>query len=283
MDDLIHAGKRQWMFAFLAGVAFNFGNMLLTSAISVAGMAVVFPTTLGLTVVLSMLFGKLRGATLNGSLLALGSASMVLAILMAALAYANAMAVRRAALLAQDRKRDARRTGAAKGLVLSIIAALPMALMYYFLARATPPEVGLGAYSLMGLFAFGVLVSTVLFNIFFMNLPIEGEPLEIRDYLKQRPVLHLWGLLAGVVWCAGTLANWVSLGAPVEAQVSRPLSLGLSQGGIFLGMLWGLVVWKDLRETRAAGRVMIALLIGFLGAGLTLLSLAVTVPGAAGR
>src|SRR5262245_36404269 len=39
-DDLLHAGKRQLFFAFLAGTVFNLGNMLLIASISVAGMAV---------------------------------------------------------------------------------------------------------------------------------------------------------------------------------------------------------------------------------------------------
>src|SRR5262245_29534217 len=29
LDDLQHAGKRQWMYAFLAGLIFNLGNMFL--------------------------------------------------------------------------------------------------------------------------------------------------------------------------------------------------------------------------------------------------------------
>src|ERR1700754_4691200 len=43
LDDLQHAGKRQWLFAFMSGVIFNLGNMLLTGAISVTGMTVAFP------------------------------------------------------------------------------------------------------------------------------------------------------------------------------------------------------------------------------------------------
>src|ERR1039457_1214999 len=43
IDDLQHAGKRQWMYVFLAGLIFNFGNMLLVAAVSVSGLAVAFP------------------------------------------------------------------------------------------------------------------------------------------------------------------------------------------------------------------------------------------------
>ncbi len=283
MDDLIHAGKRQWMFAFLAGVVFNLGNMLLTSAISVAGMAVAFPVGMGLMVVVTMVAGKTRGARMDGTLLAAGSALIALAIVMAAMAYGNAMGARRAALLAQEKKREARRTGAAKGLILSVVGGLLMAGMYPLLAKATPPDIGLGPYSLIALFAAGLFISTLMFNIFFMNLPVEGEPLEIPDYLKQKPARHLWGFASGIVWCAGMLASWVASGAPAEAQVGRAAALALSQGGILLATLWGLVVWRDLREARTAGRVMAALMVALLGGGLAVLTMAVAPAVQAGR
>src|ERR1039457_4383013 len=37
IDDLQHAGKRQWVYVFIAGLIFNLGNMLLIAAVSVAG------------------------------------------------------------------------------------------------------------------------------------------------------------------------------------------------------------------------------------------------------
>ncbi len=278
MDDLIHAGKHQWMFAFLAGVVFNLGNMLLTAAISVAGMAVAFPVGMGLMVALAMLLARTRGANMDPLYLALGLAAVLLAVLLAAMAYANAIGARKAALLAQDKKRAARVTGAAKGLILAITGGLLLALMYPLLARATPPDSGLGPYSLMGVFAVGMFISTLLLNIFFMNLPVEGEPLEIGDFLNQKPLLHLFGVLAGVVWCAGTLADWAAAAAPPEAQVARTVGLGLSQGGIVVATLWGLLVWKDLREAKTVGRVMAVVMVLLLGGGLALLSLAV-LPG----
>src|ERR1035441_6828628 len=47
LDDLQHAGKRQWMYIFIAGLIFNFGNMLLMAAVSVAGLSVAFPMGMG--------------------------------------------------------------------------------------------------------------------------------------------------------------------------------------------------------------------------------------------
>ena len=42
LDDFIRAGKRQWLYGFLAGVLFNLGNTLLVAAIAMAGLAVTF-------------------------------------------------------------------------------------------------------------------------------------------------------------------------------------------------------------------------------------------------
>src|ERR1017187_8288893 len=52
LDDLQHARKHQWLWAFLAGLIFNFGNMLLMAAVSVAGLAVAFPMGMGVALLL---------------------------------------------------------------------------------------------------------------------------------------------------------------------------------------------------------------------------------------
>src|ERR1700684_1081488 len=52
LDDIRLAGKRQDVFAFIAGLVFNLGNMLLVGAISIVGLAVAFPAGLGVAMVL---------------------------------------------------------------------------------------------------------------------------------------------------------------------------------------------------------------------------------------
>src|SRR5271165_2821990 len=55
-DDLQLAGKRQDVFAFGAGVIFNLGNMLLLAGVSVAGMTLAFPASLGCALVVAALW-----------------------------------------------------------------------------------------------------------------------------------------------------------------------------------------------------------------------------------
>src|SRR5579863_2235821 len=55
LDDLEHAGKRQWLYAFVAGGIFNLANMLLVAAISVSGLAVAFPAGIGVAIIMGSL------------------------------------------------------------------------------------------------------------------------------------------------------------------------------------------------------------------------------------
>src|SRR5580698_6909290 len=58
LDDLLHAGKRQLFYAFVAGVIFNLANMLLLAAIAVAGMAVAFPISAGLALIIGVVIAR---------------------------------------------------------------------------------------------------------------------------------------------------------------------------------------------------------------------------------
>src|SRR5215471_10476516 len=72
LDDLQHAGKRQWLFGFLAGVIFNFANMLLMAAVSVAGMSIAFPMCIAISVLVGTGIAALSHSLGNTMLVALG-------------------------------------------------------------------------------------------------------------------------------------------------------------------------------------------------------------------
>src|SRR5882724_176412 len=87
VDDLQHAGKRQWVYCFMAGMIFNLGNMLLMGATSVAGMSVAFPLSLGTGLLVTTLLGLLAKPTGNPTLLLLGCALILTSVLVNAVAY----------------------------------------------------------------------------------------------------------------------------------------------------------------------------------------------------
>src|ERR1700694_2771276 len=82
MDDLMHAGKRQWFDGFLGGIIFNLANMLLVAAISVAGMSVAFPIGIGLALVIGVIWNYHLNPQGNTTLLFGGAALVVVAIVL---------------------------------------------------------------------------------------------------------------------------------------------------------------------------------------------------------
>jgi len=274
-DDLSNGGKRQWLFAFLAGAVFNLGNLLLLAAVSVAGMAVAFMAGTGMMLIVAMLMGIGSGAKVHVINVWFGCALLLIAVLFDAIANTSIVRGRRRSEPQTTGSRRARRPGAAKAIVLAVLGGMLTGTIYVLLAYATPPDVGLGPYSLMLLFGLGVLISTVVYNIFFMNLPVQGEPLEILDYFKVRPGKHLWGLAAGGLWCAGMLSNWLVGQTPPRQQLSRPLALGLPHSWVLLAALWGMLAWRELRGSSAIGKVAAVCAWLLVGGGLFMMSQAV--------
>ncbi|MBZ5617321.1 MAG: hypothetical protein LAQ69_01120 [Acidobacteriia bacterium] len=247
MDDLMQVHKHQWLDAFGAGVIFNMANMLLVGAISVAGMAVAFPVALGFALIAGVLLSQLSQRTANPLYLWVGCALVLAAILADAVAYNSLVARRRASATATGKKKTSG-PRAIKGLILSVIGGLLMGVLYPLLRAAREGDVGLGPYSLMVLFAAGAFLSTFVFSLFFMNLPVEGEPLEVREYFTMRANRHLFGLAGGILWSTGALATFVAEGTAPEARLGRATELALSYGGPMIAALCGLLVWKEFEE-----------------------------------
>src|SRR5580765_835671 len=72
LDDLQHAGRRQWMYVFIGGLIFNLGNMLLMAAVSVSGLAVAFPMGMGVALLLGTGLDYAGGTAGNSMLVGLG-------------------------------------------------------------------------------------------------------------------------------------------------------------------------------------------------------------------
>src|SRR5579884_1153118 len=86
-DSLQMAGKRQDLFAFLAGGIFNLGNMLLLAAVSVAGMTVAFPIVMGLGLIVASIWSYFADSATSIPMLAAGCVALAAAIVFDAQAY----------------------------------------------------------------------------------------------------------------------------------------------------------------------------------------------------
>ena len=132
--NLGSASHRSILEAFVGGVIFNLGNLLLVAAISMAGMAVAFPIGAGLALVIGAVINYIISPKGNPVLLFGGIGLICLAIVLDALAYRR---------LSRGAK------ASTKGVALSLACGVAVGLFYPFVAKATTGPNHLGPYTVL--------------------------------------------------------------------------------------------------------------------------------------
>jgi glucose uptake protein len=235
LPDLRQASWPNVINAAIGGAIWNLGTLLLVAAISIAGMSVAFPIGGGIGWILGIVINYLGRPEGNPYLLFGGSLVIILAILFSMIAYRR---------LAHKQQKTP-----LTGILLSFAAGLLIAFFYRFVASSldttfVPENAGkLTSYTAVVVFSIGALVSTIIFNPFFMKRPVEGVPVKIADYFKGASRMHIMGLLGGAIWCLGNSVSFMSVGS-----ASPAISYGLSNSAPVVAALWGIFVWKEFRD-----------------------------------
>jgi len=268
LDFIDLTAKTRLALAVLAGVIFNLANILLVAAITVAGLAVAFPVGIGLTLVIGVIWNYLLVRQGNPALLFGGAALVVLAIVVDAVAHT----LRAREQAAQDKKK--KKGSGAKGILLSVFAGVLMGTFYPLAVKSMTEPNAAQPYLACLMFAIGVFFSSMIFNVIFMNLPVEGPPLSLVDYFRGTRTQHLLGIAGGIIWCLGTLFNFI-IGAPdSEAKLGPAVSYALGQGATMISAFWGVFIWKEFSGSSSKVKTMLAIMFILFLAGLTMVSLA---------
>jgi glucose uptake protein len=232
LQDLHQADNDNLLSAFIGGVVFNLANILLVSAIALAGMSVAFPVGIGIALILGVLVNYADNPQGNATILFAGVLLIAVAILLNANAYR------------QVNKEAA--TFSVKGLVLAIIAGVLMGFFYKYVAISMVndfaiPEAGkLTPYTALVFFAIGIVISNFPFNGLLMRFPFKGDPLSIKDYFNGSSRDHLMGIFGGVIWHIGMSFNIIASG-----KAGPAISYGLGQGATIVAAIWGIFIWKE--------------------------------------
>ena len=274
LDDLMHAGKRQWVYGFGAGVIFNLANMVLVAAISVAGLAVAFPIGIGIALIIGVVWNYAIKPQGNPMLLFTGCGIIVAAIVVDAFAYRALGILRHEEAARAGKAKSTRRPVTVKGIILSLVSGILMGLFYPLVEKGKAGDIGLGPYAIGAVFALGVFLSTFVFNLFFMNLPVEGDPVEFRDYFHGNLKQHLLGWLGGIIWCTGTIASFVAASAPDNVQIGPAISYAVGQGATMVSALWGILVWKEFKGADLKVNALVVLMLVLFLSGLAMVSVA---------
>jgi len=261
-DNLLIAGRHFMIYGVLAGVVFNLANMLLVAAISLAGMAVAFPIGIGLAMVIGVIWNYIINPQGNPFLIFAGTVLVIGAIIVDAMAY------RAHSVIDGEVSEDF----SLKGVVIALVSGVLMGSFYPLVELSRSGDVGLGPYSVAFFFGIGVFFSTFIFNLYFMNLPVEGEPVGFPEYFTGRFGNHVWGILGGIIWCVGAICNFVA--ASGSAKVGPAVSYGLGQGATMVSAFWGIFVWKEFAGSEGRVKLLLAIMFVLFIGGLTLISMA---------
>jgi glucose uptake protein len=273
-DDLLHAGTKQWLYGFAGGVVFNLANMLLVAAITVAGLAVAFPVGIGLALVIGVIWNYILKPQGNPVLLFSGAGLVVAAIVVDALAYRSLERIKLERMAREQKLKTDRPAVSFKGVLLSLISGVLMGSFFPLVEMGKAGDAGMGPYAIGWVFSLGVLLSTFVFNLFFMNMPVQGEPVKMSDYMKGNLRQHALGWIGGAIWLTGTIANFVAASSPESVQVGPAISYAFGQGATLVSALWGLIVWKEFAGADFRVKALLVVMLALFVCGLTLVSVA---------
>jgi glucose uptake protein len=258
LPDLHQADLKNLLSAAIGGVIWNMGTLLLVAAISIAGMSVAFPIGGGIGWTLGIVINYIGKPEGNPVFLFGGTAFIVLAILMSMQSYRR---------LAENQNKPT-----LKGILLSILAGLCIAMFYRFVASSlasdfSPAEAGkISSYTAVVFFSLGALLCTALVNPIFMARPVQGEPVSMSGWIKGSSRTHLLGLLGGAIWCLGNSVSFMSVSA-----ASPAISYGLSNSAPVVAALWGIFVWKEFKDAPKGTNLLLSLMFLFYLIGLALI------------
>ena len=256
LEDISQAKMSNIGNALLGGIIFNAANILIVAAIAIAGMSVAFPVGIGIALVLGVLVNYVANPQGNAMWLFTGVMVVTVAIVLDALAY--------------KKKSTQSQMVPTKGIVLSVVGGVMMALFYRFVASSMvtnfeTPEAGLlTPYTAVFIFSVGILISNFVFNTILMTKPFEGSPVTYNQYFKGSLKEHLTGVLGGMIWCVGMTFSIIAAG-----KAGFAISYGLGQGATLVAAFWGVFIWKEFKGSKGTtGLLATMFLLFFIGIGM---------------
>lgn len=277
IDDILHAGRKQEFFALTGGVLLNLGTMFLLAVVSIAGLSLAFPSVIGIGAVVTICVSYALAPQGNLILLFTGAGLLLVAVIFNLLGYHNYLSVKLIENIKTGKVKSLKTTVNIKGIVLCVVGGLMLGAAYPVMQMAAYRDVenenGVGPYALALLVAIGVFLSAFVFNLFFMNVPVEGPMVEISAYFKGKFKQHLLGLAAGVVWCIGMEAGLVAAMGQGAGKIAPQVVFGATRGSMVLGALWGVLAWKEFFDSDTRWKSYIWLTLLLLTAGTVMITL----------
>jgi glucose uptake protein len=237
----------------VGGAIFNLANLLLVAAIDMAGLAVAFPVSIGIALVVGTVLSYILQPKGNAAFLMTGVVCALIAVILDGRAYGNMASVGR--------------TVTRKSIIICIVSGVLMGLWNPFVAYGATRGHALSPYSSVVFLTFGALLSCFIWNLYFMKHPLAGEPVSFSGFFNGPASGHLLGLLGGCVWGVGTMFNVVA-----GKVTSYAIAYAIGQSAPMVAALWGILAWKEFAHSGARAKLYLVLMFVFYGLAIFLVA-----------
>jgi glucose uptake protein len=237
----------------IGGAIFNLANLLLVAAIDMVGLAVAFPVSIGIALVVGTVLSYVLQPKGHAGLLAIGVVCALIAVILDGKAYGSLG--------------SAGRTVSRKSIITCIVSGVLMGLWAPFVTHAMTRGNTLGPYSVGVFLTLGALLSCPLWNIYFMKHPLVGEPVSFSGFFRGPVSGHILGLLGGAIWGIGTVFNLVA-----ASFTGVAISYAIGQSAPMVAALWGVLVWKEFAGSPSRAKGYVAAMFVFYGLAILLVA-----------
>lgn len=246
LNNVQAADRSNIVSTLIGGAIFNLANLLLVAAIDMAGLAVAFPVSIGIALVVGVVLSYALEPKGNALFLGIGVACALIAVILDGKAY-GALA-------------STGRTVSRKSIVVSVISGVLMGLWNPLVAYSATRGTALTPYSSVVFLTLGALLSCFVWNVYFMKKPLVGEPVSFGGFFSGPPSGHLLGLLGGFVWGLGTVLNIVA-----GKVTGYAIAYAIGQSAPMVAALWGLLAWKEFAGAGSRAKLYLVLMFVFYG------------------
>ena len=253
VNNIHAADTSNVIYALIGGAIFNLANLLLVAAIDMAGLAVAFPVSIGIALVVGTVLSYALQPKGNALLLGLGVICALVAVILDGKAYGS---------LGKAESSVSR-----KSIIVCIISGILMGLWAPFLTRAMTTGTALGPYSAVVFLTLGALLSCFIWNLYFMKHPLVGEPVSFSGFFRGPASGHMLGVLGGFIWGTGTVFNMVA-----ASLTGVAISYAIGQSAPMVAALWGVLAWKEFAGAGSRSKVYLALMFVFYGLAILLIA-----------
>jgi glucose uptake protein len=252
LNNVQSADRSNIISTMVGGAIFNLANLLLVAAIDMAGLAVAFPVSIGIALVVGTLLNYVLQPKGNLLFLALGVACAFVAVVLDGKAFGTMSSAR---------------TTSRKSIVICVVSGVLMGLWSPFTTYGTTRGNALTPYGSVVFLTLGALLSCFVWNLYFMRKPLVGDPVNFGGFFTAPPSGHLLGLLGGCIWGTGTMFNVVAGKATTFA-----ISYAIGQSAPMVAALWGLLAWKEFAGSGSRAKAYLVLMFVFYGMAILLVA-----------